>query len=440
MSTYDSEKHDTQLLRVSEKRVRMCTSKIVRTRLLSLVVLLAAFGSNGPAVSAPLQGDKELLMIVRDAYQANIERVATWQGHAEVKSESENLGYDRRRIESQVGFVYDRERQAVRWNWLDSADEAVVDNKTTRFRRSFVNKMLRNGTLYRLGPFDAVRKDTPYTLNINSSDGFRAVNTSDDFDPMLFLTHPTGNGGPSMVELLNMYYDNSDDPDIDATVTRKGDKVILHVDNESASLITHLEFDLLQGCALVSYSVSTPMITQTRTYEYEQISGVFVPKRFIYEHDTRKEGAKTKTRMREVVFTQNSINEPIPESEFSFESLGVQPGDRISDRLMGVAYAYKAIPKLPERLEIDPGSQELVAAIAAQEASASTQVRTAITGDMNAPDSTSRPPVAYAARPGNKANWRTTVLVLLFAGGICLAVACRVGRAMRRERTTSGKE
>lgn len=440
MSTYASEKLGVPLPRASEKRIRICASQILRPRLLSLVVLLVMFGSDTSGVSAPLQGDRELLRIVRDGYQANIERVITWQGYAEVTSQSENMGYDRRKMESRVEFVYDRGRQAVRWNWMTSADEAVVDNTPKRLRRTFLNKMLKDGTLYRFGPFDPVRKDKPYTLNIDSMDGFRAVNTSDDFDPRVCLTHPTGSNGPSIIDLLNMYYDKSDDPDIDAKVTRDGNKVILHVDNESASLVTRLEFDLTRGCALISYSVAAPVGGQTHSYEYEQSNGAFVPKRFIYKLETRAEGARTKTRVREMVFTRNSVNEPIPESEFSLESLGVRPGDHISDRFIGVAYAYKAMPPLP-KLGDNAGEPDLAFVLpAAEKGRDFNQVTPAAAADVNQKDPASRAPAADPAGSAADTRRRTATSVILFAACMGVIAVCGVTAFVRRKRTISGKE
>jgi hypothetical protein len=299
--------------------------------------------------------------------------------------------------------------------------------------------MLRNEILYRFGPFDPVRKDIPYTLNIDSTDGFVAVNTSDDFDPRVCLTHPTGTSGRSMIALLNMYYDNSDHPEINAKVTREGDKVILHVDG-SGAIIMHLECDLAQGCAPVSYSITAPTIGLTYSYEYEQISGVFVPKRFTYKHETHEEGAKAKSQVRDMVFTRNSINEPIPESEFSFESLGVRPGDRVSDRFIGVTYAYKAMPPLP-KLGENGGEPDLAFVLpAAEKGRDFNQVTPAAAADVNQKDPASRAPAADLAGSAANTRRRTATSVILFAACMGVIAVCGVTAFVRRKRTISGKE
>jgi hypothetical protein len=404
--------------------------------LLPFLVVNAALGVGPAGVYASWRGDRELLRLVRDGCQANAERVYTWCGRAEVTTHTDNRGYDHRQIKSEVEFAYDRQRQATRWNWLTAEDVIETNGKKRASKPQFVNKLLKDGRVHRFGPYDTVRKARVYTLNIDAAGGFRPVNTSDDFDPMVFLRSPVGTHAQPIVDMLDYYYKHGEIPDVDMEVTRKDDKVALQL--VDSSIVRIYEFDLSQGCTLISYRGSDPEVTVTWKYEYEEIDGAFVPKRITYGNENRT-GDKPTKRVRDVYFLQNTVNRPVPESEFAFERLGVQSGDLISDRLIGVTYAYKETPPLPEpdQNDMEPDS---VALQGAQENMSANQVPTAVTGDTNQNSAASRWPVADMVKPARSARGRVSTPVILSVACIVMLAVYGVTALVRRKETSDGRE
>lgn len=315
---------------------------LARGALVAGLLLLPIVGAGRRCIA--FEGDAELLRLVRNGYQANVEKVTTWQGSAEIETHTENIGFDKRTIRSHVDFVYDRDQHAARWNWRSIDDSAIVGDQQKDLSEYIVNKMVKGDRLYRFGPFEPERQDHAYVLNVNSKAGFRPVNTSDDFDVMAHLTHPRGTHMSSLVEMLDHYYGFTDESDWPARVAQEGSRVIFEIKTDV--LVNHYEFDLSQGCTLVRYFGSGMDVTDEWTYEYEQQDGAFVPRRYVYKNVNTKEPQRPRTRVRKTVFTRNVVNQPVPPSEFDIAKLGVQPGDAISDRLIGVTYGYKSHPAL----------------------------------------------------------------------------------------------
>jgi hypothetical protein len=81
----------------------------------------------GDGATARVRGDKRLLLLVADGFEANLGKLATWRGEATVETWSDDGGPPGadgpRRARAAVTFVYDRRADAARWEWrqLDGA-------------------------------------------------------------------------------------------------------------------------------------------------------------------------------------------------------------------------------------------------------------------------------------------------------------------------------
>ncbi|OHB75053.1 MAG: hypothetical protein A2Z25_12405 [Planctomycetes bacterium RBG_16_55_9] len=73
--------------------------------------------------------------------------------------------------------------------------------------------------------------------------------------------------------------------------------------------------------------------TELRKWTYEQKSGIWIPKTFVFNYKTVSPDILGNTnRTWKVTFVGNIVNEPIPVSEFSLKALGYKVGERLTDR------------------------------------------------------------------------------------------------------------
>lgn len=287
------------------------------------------------------QSNAELLRMVQKGYQANLEKLRTWQGKAQVRLLAENWGQcDKIAIDSDVDFVFDADRKAVRWNYRQTSKARHEGGEAVELPRIFSNKMTRDGKVFLMGPYDAPREEGQnHYLTIDSADSYKVENTAYDFHPLLYFTHPTGLGS-SLLDTLQFYSEVLQTPDPKHKVIREGSRVTLQVTNEELEIVNRYTFDLSQGCNLVEYYGSDPRITDTWTIEYTQVNGVFVPVKHAHANEDKTKDPLKRT-VREAYFVTNVVNEPVPEEAFALEKLGVRAKDVINDKIVGVRYSYK---------------------------------------------------------------------------------------------------
>jgi len=316
----------------------------------SLVWLFAVVATFSPLATAAgaIQGDVELLRLVARGQRANLGRICTWQGEAVLvnawyEGDSNNPSMQ---IKRSATFVCDLEspanRSAVTVLEAPSARSftAPPGHDAAKYRREShytTSSMVKNQTLYQLR-IPRFAADMPHRLRITSTREAGGVqNTPERFDPKWYLTIR----GRDVHELLMSYYSNADHPDLTASVRRKGDIITLECPLKGS--VTRYEFDLSQGCNLVSFAQNLPQRhREDWTFRYEQVSGVFVPRDVQVDSISFPDG-DTETRRhssRRVSFLKNTVNEPIPTSQFELERLGLKEGDIVTDERIGVDYRY----------------------------------------------------------------------------------------------------
>jgi hypothetical protein len=71
------------------------------------------------------------------------------------------------------------------------------------------------------------------------------------------------------------------------------------------------------------------------------VNDVYVPKDIRYRNLAAPQDVNKRTSFtRDIHFTRQKVNEPIDESEFSLERMGLRPGDTVNDNLRGVVYQF----------------------------------------------------------------------------------------------------
>lgn len=140
--------------------------------------------------------------------------------------------------------------------------------------------------------------------------------------------------------LMNFYNSRNNTGPFRITVTRE--KELVHFVCETGPLKTWYVFDLTQGGSPVEWGGSSPSINAKCTRRFEKVNGVWVPKHATAHSLYTESGAVLESN---ITWEKNIVNEPIPETEFQPERLGVRPGDMVTDRRTGKTYIFQGSKK-----------------------------------------------------------------------------------------------
>jgi len=284
------------------------------------------------------QGDIELLRLVATAHQANRARIRTWQGRAQIEVINADANGVIMRDRQTVDFLCDRSRGVTRWKWahderyvrkgLEIEGRPVPDTLLESF-----SAMTTRGGFYRYAPAITTREGQKLnTIVIWPPEKARKGSYSDCFDPMWYLTGHMTKCLDDLVDRLAFLYRRVKNEGISDIITmRQGDLVNLQMGDEA--LLNRHTFDLSKGGNVVKYYTRSDYGTELREWTYEQIDGVWVPKTFMFSHNVKSPGTYGETsRTRSVTFNDNILNRSIPVSQFSFEALGYQDGEQVTDQ------------------------------------------------------------------------------------------------------------
>jgi hypothetical protein len=299
------------------------------------------------------QGDPELLRLVADGYEANLERLRTWRGTAirrveRAPSQSSDgnmpLGF-KEEIAEQLKFVADRDKDAALW--YGTLLKPVLQSSESKPRSSRVNSGMNKGNYHY--QMDAMREpeSDPRTKRILLAYSKDAVSHGlqvEEFDPVWVLVQDLGASG-TMGEALRSCAQSIENktPAPEGAgykLERKGDVVTIEIygPSEGGGISrSSYVFDLSRGCSLVGQHNIDSHSEHHWELAYEEHNGVFVPTE-ISRLTRNKDGALR----HHIVFTTQMVNEPVSESEFSYEALGLRPGDYVVDHMLGgLKYQWK---------------------------------------------------------------------------------------------------
>lgn len=327
-------------------------------------VLIVFFGVASPTESqGGIAGDPEHLKVAAEAHKANRDRIKTWQGTAKVE---QRLLTQRQPLESLVVFVHDSQSGNFRWNWTI---KAAPNHWAKEYADGeMLNGMVRDGKFFRYSSRstrDAAGNDLPGgTFVIHEVRKMSKKQTLEGyFEPMWHITYP---GGGKLDERLMFVYKSKDNPLNEWEVLRNGNMITFRWDGDNTDLqikdadqpVNHYEIDLSRGANITLAHHWSPdsQITTDYLIDWEQVNDVWVPKSFTYYTVELKDGKKAYEHIREVTWTENLVNDPIPSDAFTVKAVGHGPGDFVSNHFTGESYW---VPNLPPRMQqINPAVAE----------------------------------------------------------------------------------
>ena len=384
-----------------------------------------------------IEGDKELLRLIAQGYEANLEKISTWQGEARIdyfhtyerEEIKKHLEYDKRWCKESAVFVYDGKLGATRWNWTLLEDRSEKDGQEKKSVEPLLkNCMLKDGAFYKFGLIRPHTTKPPYYLFIYPPEVGEGGGLSDHFDPLYYFRCVR----PDMPKNLMFYYNEADNPDMLGTITREGNLVTF--ERTLTGTINRFQFDLSKGCNVVSYVGEDTLVKASWTFEYEEIDGVFVPKKAVRHSERTVEGAaQPEIFHREVEFTRNIINQPVDPAEFDLDKLGLQPGDIVKDTRANITYIYKA-----EAVEVEKMAEEIVKGLLVEEPEvtpADEEEKPVLSAEAGPPLTEPEVAVAQTAPPSSK---RTIYIITGLAALVLLLAVVLVLRRKAAARKKAG--
>jgi hypothetical protein len=306
-----------------------------------LVLFVAAVQSLSGAAYADAKEDAETLRSLATRVRENMGKIRTWRGEAVVErtptrkiplypgDANSPVALWRKKIAAKFWFSADLD--AVRWSlsW-ESCHYDDQGSPMTPLRRETVDEMVKDKKFYRFLDCETASEGrSEKVLTIWPPERARRGDVGNSFDPMWFFQRYDPVGALETYAVLISRGEKG------ITVRREGQLVILQADYDDQSMMKRT-FDPSQGGNQVEFhsSYSRPdRAPSQEVWTYEEIDGIWVPKSHRRTHDGRPEQA--------VTLTTSVVNQPIPASEFTLESLGVRPGTRVSDTLLHTTYRYE---------------------------------------------------------------------------------------------------
>ena len=126
-------------------------------------------------------------------------------------------------------------------------------------------------------------------------------------------------------------------------VRRDGDLLTLSFDYDGGSS-TRYVFDTTKGHNLVSFVSTSPTPEQRSTYEFDfdAVDDVWFPVHWKYNHERAEpeDGELQTLFSREVRFTEQTVNQTLPDDEFSLERMGLRRGDFVHDKVNDFVFQF----------------------------------------------------------------------------------------------------
>lgn len=331
---------------VGETSMLRTTSIITSLTMLTIVVSLTPL----PCL-AGIQGDVELLKTVALQHKANFESILTWKGEAFEERTSTIGNWFDSMIKNKCTFAYDQLQDAVRWNKEPQESRCINHGEPqTIIHANYNSAMFKDQSYYEYTGFEQPddKNKVVYHLAIGEPK-MASGKQNHGLDPRyLFADAP---GAPIHGKLMFLYNNANDERASGWSVKREGDLVTLQISPDETRTQKEV-YDLSAGGNLVEYYNKTPTAEITKSYTYEEKSGVWVLKSFKKTNIAHRKNGDVHKITRTINWSNSVVNVPFEEDEFTVEKLGVKHGDLISDHKIGIGYIYGGFLRDSEMLDV----------------------------------------------------------------------------------------
>ncbi|MBS0206680.1 MAG: hypothetical protein JSS49_27705 [Planctomycetes bacterium] len=135
-----------------------------------------------------------------------------------------------------------------------------------------------------------------------------------------------------------------------STVTRDGDIVKLAEINKAIpEAKAEYAFDLNCGGHLTKLNCSDSTTSESWTADWEQVGGAWVPLKIVLSNQS-----PSNINTRTIAFEHNVVNEPMGDDRFQIETIGVQPGAIVTDKISNTTSIYREDEIAPPLIQRTP--------------------------------------------------------------------------------------
>jgi len=354
-------------------------------------ILIALYGSilAEAASFKPVESDKipEILTLISDKVRNNYNRIKTWKGeriveiysvHAEEKAEKvfnkNTLGKgdvpkvirEHRKsilqfsLDNENGLLYTDNRPTKPLEYIDAETGRNLGTKweafsgksivTPEYQLDCSGHRRRRGVVIEQRAVKQARSADALTCGTNLNPVYNPMKSFKAFKNEIWEFFP------KLIEVIKEKGKYSfDDFDLMIEKRKIGDiteyriifpSAVGNPDNPDNYIYIYssMIFSSDKGFNMVSYqhAVRNGIQLQNKTWDYELIDGVYLPKKIIdknYGLDGNLRSEKT------VIFENTHINKPIPPETFKYTNLGLKDGDVFIDKILDKEYRYEADTK-----------------------------------------------------------------------------------------------
>ena len=300
---------------------------------IALSALLLAVGTP-PGVASGGENHKSdatLMKIVAEKRRVSLDTLRTWKGvRKRTVTEFTPKGEASVLIESNMHFAFDADRKATRWN-----------SETTFYGTGAGGADVRSidGVLRMDGKYCWLSANPEHLRReciIRSDDGAReplgtGFEIIDQFD----------RDRDDLFKVYEVHKRHLQDENSGAFLRRKGNLIIRGM-NGPNGFLNQWTYDLDKGGNVVEfigkYISGNPerLAEEVREMDYALQGGTWVPTKM--SRKNFREGVLVQEE--DIIFSNENVNEPLDESNFTLESIGLRPGDGVSDQRTGLDYIY----------------------------------------------------------------------------------------------------
>ena len=307
----------------------------------SVCLFIMVLGGSTGIRAAAIEGDVELLKRTALMIREDHDRIQYWQGSAVIESHMLDLdGNLLSHKKSRAQYWTSTDVNAVRWSMVydDFKNRATANDVLyTGETGKTWDEMIKGDRFYRYRDYFTTptgERKNGLTIWPRTKPRRNAYTTT--FDPYWYLT----NKGMDMCERLLFFYDEVDNPRLTPQKIWQTGSLVF-AETKSKERTTTYTLDHAKGGNLIEYVNRSSTGIERTTWKYEEKDGVWVPKEFFLTHKVSDDSYGFGERWHKVIFIKNVVNVPIDPSEFTLESLGLKPGERISDTIQATRYYYK---------------------------------------------------------------------------------------------------
>ncbi len=297
-----------------------------------IIITMAAVSD----VSNPNKEVAQTMLVVAKAWQANQNHLQTWTGDVDLSHSLSDQGGAIVDNKGKIDFAYDSMTRNYysKWNRGEAKDQAT-------FRYA---EMRKDGKFFTYSDLSGSRV---LTIDVEKQSNFNRHDRR--FVPQELFS-------PNGLDVYGLFTKLSTQPDVEqfSSVEKIGEIVTVTIEDDD--VLNIYEFDVGKG-NLISYrGISKDKSADEKwTWEYTNISGVWVPTKII--HSVTAAGSSGPVKIdRVTTIVKQTVNQPLPPDAFAIDHLGVKAGDFVKDHILNFVYEYSgedAIAKVTDMPE-DP--------------------------------------------------------------------------------------